>query len=118
MSNKSSNLIKHNEQLLFRLDRQPHPDPDILELRNTLIIRSNICRFLIKALGFSTVCCFALIFLQGFHAWGFEMDAILLKWLCGVTVAKSSVLFAFFTNAVWRKANKKPTRAKSSKGGL
>jgi hypothetical protein len=95
-----------------RFATRSHPEavPEVLELQNRLKIRSDICRFLIKTLRFSTISCFALIVLQGFHPWGFQMDAALLKWLCAVTIAKSGVLLAVFTNAVWQRTYKIPNR--------
>src|SRR5690348_16447588 len=69
---------------------------DAMELHNILTIRLDICRFLIKSLGFSTVCCFALIFFQGFHPWGFKVEPAFLEWLCGVTIAKTVALMAVF----------------------
>jgi len=82
----------------------------LLEAENMLQIRSHICRFLVKHLGFSTACCFGLIILQGFHPFGFQMDAGLLKWLCGATIAQSGVLLTIFTKAVWQKRGKSPKK--------
>jgi len=79
---------------------------EALELQNRLRIRSQICRYLIKALGCSTAACFGLIILQGFHAWGFQMDDSLLRWLCGATIVKSGILLFVFTNEVWQKGIK------------
>jgi hypothetical protein len=98
-------------EVVSRTLSQP-PDESIerLELKNRLKVRSDICEFLIKSLGFSTVCCFGLIILQGFHPFGFQMDAALLKWLCGTTIAQSGVLLTVFTNAVWQRTSRNPNR--------
>lgn len=80
--------------------RTTHTSVEIIELKNRLKLRSDICRYLIRALGCSAAGCFALIILQGFHPWGFQMDPPLLRWLCGVTIAKCGVLLAVFINAV------------------
>ena len=77
-----------------------------VELQNRLHIRSSICCFLIKALGWSIACCFCIIFLNGFHPFGFEADATLVKWLCAVTVAKLAVLLAIFVKESWQKTPK------------
>ena len=76
------------------------------ELQNRLYIRSWICRFLIQALGFSIVCCFCLILLNGFRLWGFQMDGSLLRWLCGATIAQIAVLLGVFVRAVWQKSER------------
>ena len=81
---------------------------EVIELKNRISIRTEICRFLMKALSFSTVCCFALVFLQGFQAWGFKISESFLRWLCGATIAQIAILLGVFTRAVWEKRNRKP----------
>jgi hypothetical protein len=83
---------------------------EALELKNRLKIRSDICRFLIKALGFSTACCFLLIFLQGFRAWGFQMDGGFLRWLTGATVVQLVAFLGIFTREVWQKTTNNPRK--------
>jgi len=75
---------------------------EALELENRLRIRSTMCIFLVWALGFSTVCCFGLILLNGFHPWEFHIEGALLKWLCGATIAQIALLLGVFARAVWR----------------
>jgi hypothetical protein len=79
-----------------------------LDTVNRLNIRSLLALFLIGSLSFSTVCCWTAIFLDAFKAWGFHMEPTFLKWLCGVTIAKSVVLLGVFVKAVW-KTSEKPT---------
>ena len=71
-------------------------------------MRSDICRFLTKSLGFSTVSCYALLLLQGFQLWGFKIDEMLLKGLIAATITQSGVLLTVFVNAVWHRTNKNP----------
>jgi hypothetical protein len=75
----------------------------VLELQSRLKIRSTICNFLIRALGFSIVSCVALIFLNGFQPCGFHVDESFLKWFGGATVAQLAVLLGVFVTESWRK---------------
>jgi hypothetical protein len=76
--------------------------PKSLELQNRAQIRFIICVFLLLALGFSIVCFFGLILLNGFHTWGFHMDDSFVKWLCGATIAQVAVILGIFARAVWQ----------------
>jgi hypothetical protein len=87
---------------------QTHACLEVLELENRLKIRSDICRFLTRYPRVSTACCFTLIFLQGFHAWGFQMNESFLRWLCALTIGQRVALLGIFARAVWHKPPKSP----------
>jgi hypothetical protein len=74
-----------------------------LDLKNRLKIRLLICYFLIWATGVSVVCCFGLIFLQGFRFHGFHMNELFLKWIFGSTITEVVVLLGVFVRAAWEK---------------
>jgi hypothetical protein len=85
---------------------------DALESRNRLKIRWAICAFLIESLRRSIVACFGLILLQGFHPFGFHMDAPLLHSLCGSTIIQSGALLGLFAREVWRRPYDKRRRGR------
>jgi hypothetical protein len=85
----------------------------VLEIKNKLQLRSEICRFLIRSLGWSMACCFMLIILQGFHAWGFRMSESLLRWVCGATIGQGLALFSVFVKEVWGTGHRKPPKCTS-----
>lgn len=80
---------------------------ELQELKNRLTIRSTICRFLLKALGRSTVVCYVLIFLQAFELWGFHMDPTLLATIVGATIVQTTALVGVFLKNLWQDKGEK-----------
>ena len=76
---------------------------EVLEVQNKLKIRSSIFYFLMITWGLSIVCSWIIVFLQGFHAWGFQISDSSLKWFFTSTIAQSAVFFGMFAKAVWKK---------------
>jgi hypothetical protein len=118
MTKKAANLNGPGSSLWGVSGRCIAEPIEVLELENRLKIRSDICGCLIKALRFSIACCFGLVILQGFHPWGFKMDAALLKYLCGATIVQSGALLAVFANSVWHKTEKEASASKCLQSGL
>jgi hypothetical protein len=64
------------------------------ESRAAIRLRAQAFCFLRRAFGFSLVTTFGIIFLQGFHLWGFQLSDAFLNWLGGATVGQVAGLFA------------------------
>ena len=73
------------------------------EAFNNTSRRNKILNWLIALFAFSVVCTQAVIFLQGFKAWGFVLPDSLLQWLGGATVGQFATLLAFLVRAIYRK---------------
>jgi hypothetical protein len=71
--------------------------------------QNKMINFLLVAYGVLLCATMSIFFLQGFHAWGFVLDASLLKWLGGATIGEIAGLLAIAFKAVFgQKALTKP----------
>jgi hypothetical protein len=77
---------------------RPTVTPDLIESKASVRIRSQASRFLIKAFAGTLVATFTLIFLQGFHLWGFTLPEAFLHWIGVATIGELGGLLAM----VWR----------------
>jgi hypothetical protein len=64
--------------------------------------QQQIVTILLGTYGFLVVCTMALFFLQGFHAWGFTLDPVLLKGLSVSTVGEIGVLLISLLRASFK----------------
>jgi len=62
----------------------------------------NILNFLLAAYGYLLVVTTAILFLQGFRAWGFQLDGSLLKWLGAATIGEIGGLLALTFRASFK----------------
>jgi hypothetical protein len=62
-------------------------------------VREATVGFLRKAYGFSILCTYIIIFLQGFHCSGFQLETNFLQWLGAATIAQTAGLFAMIFRA-------------------
>lgn len=69
-------------------------------LRN---MQERAMNYLLCFYGFVLVCTMAIIFLQGFKAWGFQLPPEFLKWLGGATVGEVGGLAALVYGFFFRK---------------
>jgi hypothetical protein len=67
----------------------------------TLAQQNKFINFLLAAYGFLLMATLAIFFLQGFRAWGFSLDASLLKWLGGATIGEIAGLLTLTLKAVF-----------------
>ena len=64
--------------------------------------QQQIVTFLLGAYGFLLVATVGIILLQGFHAWGFALDASFLRWLGMATIGEIGGLLLLTFRAVFR----------------
>ncbi|MGC9947278.1 MAG: hypothetical protein ABSF64_12990 [Bryobacteraceae bacterium] len=65
--------------------------------------QGKIINFLLVAYGGLLLATMAIFYFQGFKAWGFNLDATLLKWLGGATIGEIAGLLTLTLGAVFRK---------------
>jgi hypothetical protein len=70
---------------------------------HTINQQEKIIDFLLWAYGGLLLASIVILGLQGFKAWGFNLDATLLKWLGGATIGEIAGLLALTFGAVFRK---------------
>jgi hypothetical protein len=68
-----------------------------------LDFQQQIVTFLLWAYGFLLLATVVVIFLQGFHFRGFDLDASLLRWLGGATIGEVGGLLIFTLRASFSK---------------
>lgn len=75
------------------------------EVTTTHIInqQGKIITFLLIAYGGLLVATMVIFYLQGFKAWGFNLDGSLLKWLGGATIGEIAGLLTLTFGAVFKK---------------
>jgi hypothetical protein len=83
----------------------PRPDtpPEVLELRNRLMIRSWLARHLVKVSPYYGAGGMALLLLQGFRPLGFHLDTPILAAVIGAVIVTHGVLLKVFGREVWRR---------------
>jgi hypothetical protein len=81
---------------------------DVLELKNRLMIRVWLGRYLVKTTPYYSAAVFGLVVLQGFHPFGFTMDSRLLGLIVGAVIVTNGALLRVFGREVWRKSAKNP----------
>ncbi len=64
--------------------------------------QQQIVTFLLGAYGFLLVATVAIVLLQGFHAWGFALEASFLRWLGAATIGEIGGLLLLTFRAVFR----------------
>ncbi len=68
----------------------------------TLTMQDRIVTFLLGAYAFLLLATMGIYFLQGFHVWGFQLDAALLHWIGAATVGEIGGLLTLTIRAVFR----------------
>jgi hypothetical protein len=81
---------------------------DALELRNRLMIRAWLGRYLVKATPYYSAAAFGLVLLQEFRLFGFQMDTTLLSVIVGAVIVTNGALLKVFGREVWRRSGKNP----------
>jgi hypothetical protein len=74
----------------------------------TLGQQNRIITFLLVAYSFLLIATVAIIFLQGFRAWGFVLDRSLLMWLGGATIGEIGGLLVLTFRGVFGQNGKPP----------
>jgi len=69
----------------------------------SLTLQERVVTFLLYAYGFLLAATMTIVFLQGFHVWGFVLDQKVLLWLGGATVGEIGGLLLLTLKAVFRK---------------
>jgi hypothetical protein len=78
----------------------------IEEITTTHIInqQGKIINFLLWAYGGLLLATMVIFYLQGFKAWGFNLDGSLLKWLGGATIGEIAGLLTLTLGAIFKKS--------------
>ncbi|HZL27305.1 MAG TPA: hypothetical protein VFC39_12335 [Acidobacteriaceae bacterium] len=76
---------------------------DIATTQAHLHHQRQIIPFLLWAYGLFSAATFAIFFLQGFHAWGFQLDLKVLLCLSGATIGEIGGLLLLTFRVVFRK---------------
>lgn len=69
---------------------------------SNITLRQMVVQFLNRAYGGLLISTVTLIFLQGFHLWGFELDSGFLNWLGAATVGEIVGLCVLVYGALFR----------------
>lgn len=64
--------------------------------------QNKMINFLLVAYAFLLVATMAIILLQGFHAWGFALEAPFLKWLGAATIGEVAGLLVITYKSVFK----------------
>ena len=72
---------------------------------NSVNLQQRMVSFLLRAYGASLAATLAIFLLQGWHLWGFNLDAALLKWLGGATIGEIAGLLTLTFGAVFKRRN-------------
>ena len=73
------------------------------EAMSTIALRERAASFLFKAYAGLLASTVLIIFLQGFHLWGFHLEAGFLHWLGAATIGEVAGLAALVYGALFRK---------------
>ena len=90
----------------------PRESPELLELRNRLMLRTWLCWFLMLTLGYSVHRCYSLIFyyLEQGHA----LSEAFLVGLVSATVAQVATILTIFVRFVWKTPQTRKASASKS----
>lgn len=87
---------------------------------HNMAMERGLARYVCALLGVSVVTALALFCLEGFHAWGFNLDVSLMHWIGGATIGMVGTLAmlvyrAFFAGRARGSNGGRGNRARSSK---
>jgi hypothetical protein len=75
------------------------------EAMSNIALREHAASFLFKAYAGLLASTVLIIFLQGFHLWGFQLDAGFLNWLGAATIGEVAGLAALVYGALCKKSS-------------
>lgn len=70
--------------------------------RTALDIRGFLVLFACSILALACVSAIVLLYLEGFHAWGFSLDIGLLRWFGGITIGTVAALTLTIFRAIFK----------------